>query len=74
MAAKLAARELGMSPGTVRAHLVRCGGIRPVPHRRAACRLSLAEREEISRGLAAGVSVRVIVAGWFRRCRRSAER
>src|SRR5665648_1296567 len=63
MAAKPAARELGMSPGTVRAYLVRCGGIRPVPHRRAPCRLSLAEREEISRGLAAGASVRSIAAG-----------
>jgi len=63
MAAKPAARELGMSPGTVRAYLVRCGGIRPVPHRRAPCRLSLAEREEISRGLAGGASVRVIAAG-----------
>jgi len=63
MAAKPAARELGMSPGTVRAYLVRCGGIRPVTHRRAPCRLDLAEREEISRGLAAGVSVRVIAAG-----------
>src|SRR5450830_1065758 len=63
MAAKPAARELGMSPGTVRAYLVRCGGIRPVTHRRAPCRLDLAEREEISRGLAAGVSVGVIAAG-----------
>ena len=63
MAAKPAARELGMSPGTVRAYLVRCGGIRPAAHSRAPCRLSLAEREEISRGLAAGVSVRVIAAG-----------
>jgi len=62
MAAKPAARELGMSPGTVRAYLVRCGGIRPVRHRRAPCRLILAEREEISRGLAEGVSVRVIAA------------
>lgn len=63
MAAKPAARELGLSPSTVRAYLVRCGGVRPAPHRRAPWRLTLAEREEISRGLAAGVSVREIAAG-----------
>ena len=59
-AAKPTARELGLCTGTVRAYLIRCGGIRPEPHRRAAGRLSLAEREEISRGLAAGHSVRAI--------------
>jgi IS30 family transposase len=36
------------------------GGIRPAPRVRAAGQLSLAEREEISRGLAAGVSCRSI--------------
>jgi IS30 family transposase len=46
----------------VRAYLVRCGGIRPEPRRRAPGRLSLAEREEISRGLAAGQSIRAIAA------------
>jgi IS30 family transposase len=60
MAAKPAARELGLPEGTVRAYLVRCGGIRPVPRRRGVGRLSLVEREEISRGLAAGLSLRVI--------------
>ena len=59
-AAKPTARELGLSTGTVRAYLVRCGGIRPEPRRRAAGRLRLAEREEISRGLAAGRSLRAI--------------
>ena len=53
-AAKPTARELGLCTGTVRAYLIRCGGIRPEPRRRAAGRLSLAEREEISRGLACG--------------------
>jgi hypothetical protein len=33
MAAKPAARELGLPEGTVRAYLVRCGGIRPAPRR-----------------------------------------
>jgi hypothetical protein len=38
-------------------------GIRPAPKRRWEVRLSLAEREEISGGLAAGLSLRVIAAG-----------
>ncbi len=59
-AAKPTARELGLCTGTVRAYLLRCGGIRPDPRRRATGRLSLAEREEISRGLAAGESIRAI--------------
>lgn len=58
--AKPAARSLGLTTGGVRAYLVRCGGIRPDPRRRAPARLSLAEREEISRGLAAGLSLRAI--------------
>jgi len=62
-AAKPTARALGLTTGGVRAYLVRCGGIRPAPRRRAPGRLSLGEREEISRGLAAGVSVRMIAAG-----------
>jgi DNA-binding CsgD family transcriptional regulator len=61
-AAKPTARELGLSTGTVRAYLVRCGGIRPAPRHRARGRLSMAEREEISRGLAAGHSIRRIAA------------
>jgi IS30 family transposase len=62
-AAKPAARELGLGTSTVRAYLLRCGGIRPERRRRAAGRLTLAEREEISRGLAAGLSLRQIGAG-----------
>jgi len=59
-AAKPTARELGLCTGTVRAYLLRCGGIRSGPRRRAPGRLSLAEREEISRGLAARQSIRAI--------------
>ncbi len=59
-AAKPTARELGLFPGTVRGYLVRCGGIRPEPRRRAPGRLRLEEREEISRGLAADLSFRAI--------------
>jgi DNA-binding CsgD family transcriptional regulator len=61
-AAKPTARELGLSTGTVRAYLVRCGGIRPAPRHRARGRLGMADREEISRGLAAGHSIRRIAA------------
>ncbi len=59
-AAKPTARELGLCTGTVRAYLIRCGGIRPEPRRRTAGRLVLVDREEISRGLAAGQSIRAI--------------
>ena len=61
-AAKPTARQLGLSPDTVRTYLQRCGGIRPVPRCRARSRLTMAEREEISRGLAAGQSLRAIAA------------
>jgi IS30 family transposase len=62
-AMKPTARALGLPTSTVRSYLVRCGGIRPEPRRRSPVRLSLGEREEISRGLAAGLSLRVIAAG-----------
>jgi IS30 family transposase len=63
-AAKPTARELGLctGTGTVRAYLLRCGGIRPLPRRRAPVRSSVEDREEISRGLAAGWSIRAIAA------------
>jgi DNA-binding CsgD family transcriptional regulator len=38
------------------------GGIRPPPRQRSRLALTLAEREEISRGLACGLSLRVIAA------------
>jgi IS30 family transposase len=60
---KPTARALGLPTSTVRSYLVRCGGIRPVARRRSAGRLSLVEREEISRGLAAGLSLRAIATG-----------
>jgi len=59
-AAKPTARALGLPTSTVRDYLLRCGGIRPDPRRRSPGRLSFAEREEISRGLAAGLSLREI--------------
>ena len=60
------ARQMRVNPSTVRDLLHRTGGIRPAPKRRWELRLSLAEREEISRGLAAGLSLRVIAAGLAR--------
>jgi len=59
-AVKVLSREMRRYPSTVRDLLKRTGGIRPVPRCRWELRLSLAEREEISRGLAAGESLRAI--------------
>ena len=42
--------------------LSRTGGIRPRPRCRSALGLALAEREEISRGVIAGLSVRRLLA------------
>src|ERR1700685_1674931 len=39
------------------------GGIAPIPRRRASVALRLEEREEISRGIAAGQSIRLIARG-----------
>jgi IS30 family transposase len=46
----------------VRAVLISTGGIAPTPRRRSRLSLSFAEREEISRGLASGKSLRQIAA------------
>ena len=73
-AAKPTARALGLSTGGVRAYLVRCGGIRPVPRRRSPGRLSFGEREEISRGLAAVGRCARSRPGWVARRRRSVVR
>jgi IS30 family transposase len=62
-AVKVLAREMRRHPSTVRDLLKRCGGVRPATRRRCEWRLSLAEREEISRGLAAGASLRAVAAG-----------
>jgi len=42
--------------------LAETGGIRPAPRRRSQRTLTLAEREEISRGMVAGLSLRIIAA------------
>jgi IS30 family transposase len=60
------ARSLGMNVDTVRAIEAKTGGVRPQPRQRAKRVLSLEQREEISRGLAEGVSLREIATrlGW----------
>ena len=56
-------RRLGRSPSTVRTLLLGSGFRRPVPGPEwSTFRLSLTEREEISRGLAVGESLRCIAA------------
>lgn len=54
------ARALGRSHSSIFAHMRPSGGIRPPPRRRSRLALTLAEREEISRGLVAGRSLRSI--------------
>ncbi len=50
------------SHGSIAGILARTGGIRPLPRRRSRHALTLAEREEISRGLVTGGSIRSIAA------------
>jgi IS30 family transposase len=54
---------LGKRPSSVYRAAAACGGIAPRGRRRAARTLSLLEREEISRGIAAGLSMRRIARG-----------
>ena len=51
---RLIGRRLGRSAGSIRAFVESFGGVRPEPRRRSLGHLSLTEREEISRGIAAG--------------------
>jgi IS30 family transposase len=55
-------RALDRAPGTVSCTVRQRGGIAPVERRRSSLALTLAEREEISRGVAAGDSARRIAA------------
>ena len=56
------ARHMGRYVKSVRTYIHDAGGIRPRPGKRSRVALSLQEREEISRGLAASDSLRVIAA------------
>jgi IS30 family transposase len=60
------ARHFGRSHSSVQGILSRTGGIRPLPRRRSRLSLTLAEREEISRGLSAGHSARTIASAHSR--------
>ena len=57
---KRIARHLGRQNVSLRKFIADAGGKRPIPRERSELRLSLEEREEISRGLAAGDSIRAI--------------
>lgn len=55
-------QAIGRDSGTVHWHLKQRGGIQPPPRVRSLRQLTLAEREEISRGLVAGKSLRNIAS------------
>src|SRR5260370_28849486 len=58
------ARAVGRSQAAIRALIGRSGGVRPLaPTEWSGARLSLLEREEISRGIAGGKSARHIALG-----------
>ena len=54
------ARLFDRSHGSIAGILSRTGGIRPKPHTRSRFSLTLTEREDISRGIAAKLSIRTI--------------
>lgn len=54
------ARAIHKGPATVFSYLRYHGGIRPRQRVRSSAQLSLDEREEVSRGLAANLSIRAI--------------
>jgi IS30 family transposase len=56
------ARSLERGHSAVQGMLSRTGGIRPASKQRSRLALTMAEREEISRGIAAGLSIRAIAA------------
>jgi IS30 family transposase len=56
-------RALGRCSSSIRTYLIACEGRRPRPPGSSELRLSLREREEIPRGLAAGESLRRVAAG-----------
>jgi DNA-binding CsgD family transcriptional regulator len=59
---RLIARRLGKRGPSVRAFVLQTGGVQQHPPRRAPRSLTMAEREEISRGVAAGEPCRLIAA------------
>src|SRR5690242_10620223 len=61
-------RALGKSDVVIQFLLARHGGIAPPVRRRSRLALTLAAREDISRGIASGSSMRVIAQGLRRAC------
>ena len=59
-------RSFGRASSSIFPHLARTGGIRPPSRIRSQLALTLSEREEISRGLAADLSFRAIARGLAR--------
>src|SRR5260370_32526976 len=53
-------RQVGRGVEAIRRYVMVTGGVRPRPRRRSRCELTLVEREEISRGLAAQHSCHAI--------------
>ena len=56
-------RALGRGPSAIHRVLQCTGGIAPLERHRSSRVLSLVEREEISRGIAAGYTIRAIARG-----------
>ncbi len=59
---KAIGRALGKSSSSIYGQLAPYGGIRPAPRRRSRLALTVTEREEISRGIAAYQSIRLIAS------------
>ena len=57
------ARSFDRPPSSIHRQLSLTGGIRPPERKRSANSISVFEREDISRGLAAGLSIRSIASG-----------
>lgn len=55
---RLIAQSMGVSRGPMRRHVKACGGVRPPARRRGRLSWTAVEREEISRGIAAGATCR----------------
>jgi transposase, IS30 family len=60
---KRIAKQLGRQNSSLRRFIADAGGRRPTARQRCELRLSLEEREEISRGMASGLSIRSIARG-----------
>ena len=58
----VAAAAVGCSTKSIQRLLIRCGGLPPPARERSALRLSCSEREELSRGLRAGDSLRAVAS------------